>query len=217
MFCQNFPISQLQNGNELSIEQLAMKILDLEAKGAHNINFVTPTHQAHLIFKALSFATKKGLSIPIVYNSGGYESIEMIKLWDGIIDIYLPDSKYSDDKNSLDISNAPEYRKHNQIALKEMHKQVGDLKVDNFGIAKSGLIIRHLVLPGDLAGTEKVMRFIAKEISKNTHISLMSQYFPAWKSLSHGVLGRTLKIEEYEHACEALKRYELNNGWWQLQ
>jgi len=215
MFCQNYPISQLRNGNPISIEELAHLMLKLQNMGAHNINFVTPTHQASLIFEALLIAYKKGLSISIVYNSGGYESLEMLKLWDGIIDIYMPDSKYGRDDSALQLSNAPDYVQHNRIALKEMQRQVGVLELDEKGIAVSGLLIRHLVLPGDLTGTEEVLRFISEDISPKTYISLMSQYFPAWQALKHPVLSRGLRIAEYTKAIEALAKYDLDNGWTQ--
>lgn len=214
-FCQNYPISQLRNGNVISTEVLAALMLDLQDRGAHNINFVTPTHQAMAIFKALIIAYKKGLKIPLVYNSGGYESLEMLKLWDGIFDVYMPDSKYCDDDTALKISNISEYTKHNQAALKEMHRQVGVLELDKDGIAQSGLLIRHLVLPGGLAGSREVLRFISKEVSDETYISLMSQYFPAHKAVNHKILHRRVSRIEYQQAVDALEEFGLENGWTQ--
>ncbi|MDP8240119.1 MAG: 4Fe-4S cluster-binding domain-containing protein [Candidatus Hatepunaea meridiana] len=213
MFCQNYPISQLRNGNIITVKILATLMLDLQDRGAHNINFVTPTHQNAAIYQALIIAYKKGLEIPLVYNSGGYESLKMLKLWDGIIDIYMPDSKYGNDESALKISNIKEYTKHNRLALKEMQRQVGVLDIDDRGVARRGLLIRHLVLPGDLAGSREVFRFIAEEISKETYISLMSQYFPAYKATGHKLLHRRVKRLEYDEAVEALEGYGLGNGW----
>ena len=214
-FCQNYPISQLQNGNIVSPEILANHMLRLQKAGAHNINFVTPTHQASAIFESLYLAYCKGLSIPLVYNSSGYESIEMLKLLEGVIDVYMPDSKYGDDKAAKEISNAPDYVVNNRAALKEMFRLVGMLEMDEEGIATKGLLIRHLVLPADYSGTDEVLRFISEEISQDTYISLMSQYFPAWRGSAHHVLNRRLREVEYDAACESLEKYGLHNGWTQ--
>jgi len=213
MFCQNYPISQLRNGNVITVEVLAALMLDLQDQGAHNINFVTPTHQAAAIYEALIMAYSKGLKIPLVYNSGGYDSLEMLKLWDGIIDIYMPDAKYGQDEPALKMSNAKDYTKYNKPALKEMHRQVGVLKLDDHGVAKRGLLIRHLVLPGGLTGSRDVFRFIASDVSKDTYISLMSQYFPAYKALGHELLSRRINRSEYREAVAALEEFGLNNGW----
>ncbi|MCF7811500.1 4Fe-4S cluster-binding domain-containing protein [bacterium] len=214
-FCQNYPISQLRNGNIINTEILAALMLDLQDRGAHNINFVTPTHQALAIFRALIIAYEKGLRIPLVYNSGGYESLEMLKLWDGIFDVYMPDSKYSDNDTALKISNISEYTKHNQAALKEMQRQVGVLEMDDDGIARRGMLVRHLVLPGGLAGSREALKFIAEEVSKETYISLMSQYFPAHKAVNHKILRRRVSRIEYQQAMDALEEFGLENGWTQ--
>ncbi len=214
-FCQNYPISQLKNGNTVSSEILAKHMLRLQKEGAHNINFVTPTHQAAAIFESLYLAYQKGLSIPLVYNSGGYESIEMLEMFDGVIDVYMPDSKYGNDKAAKEISNAPDYVSNNRIALTEMYRQVGTLQLDENDIAWKGLLIRHLVLPEDYSGTDRVLKYIAEEISSDTYISLMSQYFPAWRGSSHRVLNRRLTREEYNSACSSLEKYNLHNGWTQ--
>ena len=213
LFCQNYPISQLRHGVRSSVQDLAEQMLWLQSKGAHNLNFVTPTHQAHTIFEALGYACEAGLRIPIVYNCGGYESLEMLRLWDGIIDIYLPDAKYGADETALECSDAPDYARHNRAALREMHRQVGVLEVDDDGVARRGLLIRHLVLPGGKAGTEEVCRFISQELSPATCLSLMSQYFPAWKGCDHPLFSRRLTSAEYRQAVECLARYDLNNGW----
>ncbi len=214
-FCQNFPISQLLHGNTMSPRELAGKMLHLQSLGAHNINLVTPTHQSAAVFESVLIAYQQGLRIPLVYNSGGYDSLEMLRLWEGIIDIYMPDSKYSDDAAAVECSRAPDYVRHNRAALLEMHRQVGILASDGAGVAQRGLLIRHLVLPGDLSGTVEVLRFIAEELGRDTYISLMSQYFPAWGGLAHPVLSRSVTREEYRRACFELKRLGLDNGWTQ--
>jgi len=215
LFCQNFPISQLRHGTSLTPRELAIKMLDLQDRGAHNINFVTPTPQAAAIYEALIIAYQEGLDLPLVYNSGGYESLEMLKLWEGIIDIYLPDAKYSCDNQAIEISKAPGYVEANRSALLEMHRQVGVLQIDDDGVAQKGLLIRHLVLPNDLAGSEEILSFISQELSPHTYISLMSQYFPAHKAHHHAVLHRKLSREEYNRAVVLLERFGLENGWTQ--
>ena len=212
-FCQNYPISQLRHGNETTVDKLADSLMKLQVSGAHNINFVTPTHQAAAIYKVLLSAFRKGLCIPIVYNSGGYESVEMLKLWEDIIDIYMPDSKYGSDESALRYSNAPEYVRHNRAALKEMHRQVGELEVDSDGIAVKGLLVRHLVLPGGLAGTGDVLRFIAEEISTETYLSLMNQYFPAWKAMDYPELNHVVSRGEYKTAVTVMRSLGMENGW----
>lgn len=211
--CQNFPISQLRNGKKLTHAELASKMLNLQSRGAHNINLVTPTHQASAIFASLLIAYQQGLHLPIAYNCGGYESLEMLRLWDGIIDIYMADAKYSDDESANEVSRAPEYVRHNRAALLEMQKQVGILTMDEEGIAEKGLLVRHLVLPHGLAGTKEVMRFVAEEIGRETYIALMSQYFPAWKAVGHNLLSRPVSEEEYNQACEDVDELGLENGW----
>jgi putative pyruvate formate lyase activating enzyme len=213
LFCQNFPISQLRHGKAVSIGDLADEMIHLQRLGAHNINLVTPTPQAAAIFEALILAFQKGLELPIVYNSGGFESLEMLRLWDGIIDVYLPDAKYACNESSRTISRAPGYPEHNHAALKEMHRQVGTLRMDEEGIAMRGLLVRHLVLPGDLSGTEEVLRFLATELGADTYISLMSQYFPAWHAHEHPILRRKLTKKEYDHAIGLLDQFNMQNGW----
>ena len=214
-FCQNYPISQLRHGNMINVEILAALMLDLQDRGAHNINFVTPTHQAGVIYEALIIAYKKGLDIPLVYNSGGYDALEMLKLWDGIIDIYMPDAKYGNDENAMKFSNVEEYTHYNRIALKEMHRQVGVLELDDKGVARHGLLIRHLVLPGGLSGSREVFKFIAEELSKDTYISLLSQYFPAYKAITHNVLHRRISQTEYREAVEAMEEFGFTKGYTQ--
>ncbi len=215
IFCQNYPISQLGHGNPIEIPQLADTMLRLQRAGAHNINVVTPTHFAPQIMETLLIAYEKGLNIPIVYNCGGYESHEILKLWDGIVDIYMPDMKYSDPEMAKTYSSAPDYPEVNRRAIREMYRQVGDLHVDEKGIAQRGLLIRHLVLPKNVAGTENILRFITKELSPNTYISLMSQYFPAHKAIFMPPLSRRITHAEYKKAKERLEFFGLYRGWLQ--
>lgn len=213
VYCQNYRFSQLEEGRTVSMRQLADYMLKLQEDGCHNINFVTPTHNIAQILEALLLAIKGGLAIPLVYNTSGYELPETIRLLDGVIDIYLTDARYADNKNAILYSDAPDYPSFNQESIKEMHKQVGTLRVDKDGVAVSGLIIRHLVLPENIAGTERIFSFIAKEISTETYISLMSQYFPAFKAQKYAPLNRHITLEEYENAIALLNKYGLNNGW----
>ncbi len=215
VFCQNYPISQLGTGKEYSDEELAEMMLYLQEEGAHNINFVTPTHFVANILNALYIAVNKGFRLPLVYNTSGYELEETLKLLDGIIDIYLPDIKYSDDKMAKKYSRAKDYVKHNRAALKEMYRQVGNLILNEEGVAVRGLIIRHLVLPNDISGTRESLRFIAEELSPEVTISLMSQYFPAYRASSYRELWRRITPREYLAAVEAMELYGLKNGWTQ--
>ena len=215
VYCQNYPISQMGNGAERTPGELACQMLSLQEQGCHNLNLVTPTHFMPQILKALGIARERGFTLPIVYNTSGYESVEALQLLEGIVDIYLPDMRYSDDRIARRYSTAVHYPEFNQAAIKEMYQQVGNLSVDDQGLAKRGLIIRHLVLPNRLSGTETVMKFLAEEISKEVSISLMSQYFPAYKA--HGVkdLSRRITAEEYEEACQIMLKYGLEDGWMQ--
>ena len=212
VFCQNYPISQLLNGNEVSIEGLAGHLLDLQSRGAHNINFVTPTPYVPQMVEALAVAVSRGLSIPVVYNSSGYEDLDTLRLLDGIVDVYLPDMKYGDDGPAARYSSAPGYVAVNRAAVAEMYRQVGDLSLDGEGIAVRGLIVRHLVLPGNIAGTRKVLEFIAS-LSPTVTIAFMSQYFPAHEAPGISGLDRKLTREEYESVTELLDEYGLENGW----
>lgn len=216
VFCQNYPISHLRNGKMISFGELANRMIRLQAKGAHNINLVTPTHFAPQIMASLYIAYQKGLSIPIVYNCGGYESLEMIQLWEGIIDIYMPDMKYADPNVAKRYSNAENYPLVNKKVILEMAKQVGLLQLNENGIAVKGLLIRHLVLPENLSCTEIILQFIAEKVSPDTHISLMSQYFPAYKAVNLPPLDRKISKEKYEEALSFLSHFGLENGWIQL-
>jgi putative pyruvate formate lyase activating enzyme len=213
VYCQNYPISQMGNGIETKQGELASKMLWLQEQGCHNLNLVTPTHFMPQILKALGTAKERGFKLPIVYNTSGYESVEALRLLDGIVDIYLPDMRYSDDQTARRNSTAVHYPEFNRAAIKEMYQQVGNLSVDEQGIAKRGLIIRHLVLPNKLSGTEVIMKFLAEEISKDVSISLMSQYFPAYKAHGFKELSRKITADEYEEACRIMEQCGLENGW----
>lgn len=213
MYCQNYPISQMGNGVEKTPDELSDQMLWLQKKGCHNVNFVTPTHYMPQILKSLGIARQRGFNLPIVYNTSGYESLETLRMLEGIIDIYLPDMRYSDDRVGQKYSAAPNYSEVNRAAVKEMYRQVGNLVADEQGIAQRGLIIRHLVLPNRLAGTEEIMKFLAHEISKEVYISLMAQYFPAYKAHTTVELSRKITGEEYEEAYQIKQKYGLENGW----
>ncbi|NLI39693.1 MAG: radical SAM protein [Caldisericales bacterium] len=213
-FCQNYPISQLHNGYEITVEKLSEIMLEQQNRGCHNVNLVTPSHYAPQIAEAIEMARNRGLSIPIVYNCSGYESVETIKLMDGLVDIYLPDAKYDSDNEALRNSGAVKYVENNRAALVEMYRQVGNLLMDENGIARKGLIIRHLVLPERRAGTEGVLEWIAKNMP-DVHLSLMSQYFPAHRALSEPGLDRNITEDEYQEAIDCLEEVGITNGWTQ--
>jgi putative pyruvate formate lyase activating enzyme len=215
LFCQNYPISQLGTGNTVTVHELADGMLSLQRRGAHNINWVTPTHMAPMLMEALLEARKKGMNLPIVYNCGGYESMEMLHLWDGIIDIYMPDMKYSNPDMARKYSGIPDYPVHNRAAILEMHRQVGNLAIDDNGIAIKGLLVRHLVLPHDLSGTADILRFLADEVSRDTYISLMSQYFPAFHATKIPVLSQPLTRAEYRKTVGILENLHMEEGWLQ--
>jgi len=199
-FCQNYDISQLGEGSPVSREELAGMMLSLQAKGCHNINLVSPTHVVPYILDALELAVSKGLYLPLVYNSGGYDSLETLKLLDGIVDIYMPDMKYSDEKIAEELSGIKGYPLVNKAAVREMHRQVGDLQIDEQGIAQRGLLVRHLVLPNRLAGTKEVVSFLAQEVSANTYLNIMAQYHPCYKAFDMPSLARPISGQEFQEA-----------------
>jgi len=201
IFCQNYTISHLGEGQEISFEELASIMLELQSRGSHNINLVTPTHQVPMILRSFELAKGKGLSIPLVYNCGGYESLRVIELLDGIVDIYMPDFKYSDPDMALRYSAAKDYPEIAKSVIKEMHRQVGDLVVEN-EIAIRGLLLRHLVLPANVAGTGGVVKFIAEEISKNTYTNIMDQYHPCFRAFDMPPLNRRITDKEYKDAIK---------------
>jgi len=204
LFCQNWTISHLGDGSIISFERLADIMLTLQNHyGCHNINLVTPTHQVPMIVSSLEIAIERGLNVPIVYNSGGYESLETLRILDGVIDIYMPDFKYSDPEVALKYSRAKDYPQVAKAAIKEMHRQVGDLVMDDRGIALRGLLIRHLVLPHGLANTEEIVKFLVEEISPNTYTNIMAQYYPCYKAFEHPPLDRRITNDEYRRALRA--------------
>jgi putative pyruvate formate lyase activating enzyme len=213
VYCQNYPISQMGNGAERTPGELACQMLYLQEQGCHNLNLVTPTHFMPQILRALGTARERGFDLPIVYNTSGYESLEALRLLDGIVDIYLPDMRYSDNAAAMKYSVAPRYREINRAGIREMYRQVGNLALDEKGIARRGLIIRHLILPGGISGTEEIMKFLAEEVSKDVYISLMSQYFPAYKAIEMKELSRRITFAEYEEAYQIMQKYGLENGW----
>ncbi len=215
-FCQNYPISQFVYGNRVSNERLAEMMLELQGRGCHNINFVTPTHFVPQILAAVDIAAGRGLHLPLVYNTSGYETLETLRLLEHVIDIWLPDAKYADDKVARRLSGFPRYVANNRAALQEILRQVGDeLVLDDDGIARRGMIVRHLVLPGGLAASEDVLNWIARALSPHVHVSLMDQYFPAHKAVGDPLIGRKVTAEEYAAALEAFDDAHLENGWMQ--
>jgi putative pyruvate formate lyase activating enzyme len=210
LFCQNYSISQLGDGTEVTDEELAGMMLALQSRGCHNINLVSPTHVVPQILQGLEIAINLGLRLPLVYNSGGYDSVETLEILDGIIDIYMPDTKYSDEKIAEELSGIKNYPAINQAALREMHRQVGDLQIDEDGIAIRGLLIRHLVLPHGLAGTKEIMKFIAEDLSLNSYVNVMAQYHPCHKAFQIPQLARPLSKQEFLEAIELAERAGLN-------
>lgn len=203
IFCQNWDISHGLSGREVSFEELARVMLQLRDSGCHNINLVTPTHQMPMILRALLIARGKGLDLPMVYNCGGYESLEALAVLDGVVDIYMPDLKYMRPEHSRRYSKAADYPEAAKAALKEMHRQVGDLVMDERGIARRGLLVRHLVMPGGISDSPEAMRFIAEEISRDTYVNIMDQYRPCYKAFEHPPLDRRITRAEYEEAVRA--------------
>ena len=210
VFCQNYSISQLGEGRAVDITELADMMLSLQSKGCHNINLVSPTHVVPFILEALEVATGKGLQVPIVYNTGGYDSLETLELLDGIVDIYMPDMKYSAGDVGQKFSDIEQYPQVNRTAVKEMHRQVGDLQVDESGVAVQGLLVRHLVLPDGLAGTDGVVKFIATEISHNTYLNVMAQYHPCYRAFDYPQISRPITREEFSAAIELARRSGLD-------
>ncbi|WP_455222229.1 radical SAM protein [Kaarinaea lacus] len=206
VFCQNWDISQKGSGRETTPELLANMMLDLQTQGCHNINLVSPSHVVAQIIAAVAIAAAKGLRLPLVYNTGGYDSLEALQLLDGIVDIYMPDMKYGNSTMARKYSKVRDYTERNFAAVKEMHRQVGDLQMDENGIAQRGLLVRHLVLPNDIAGTAEVLDFISKEISTDTYINIMDQYHPCYRADEFPAVDRPLSLEEYQDALDTAHR-----------
>ncbi|PLX83488.1 MAG: radical SAM protein [Desulfuromonas sp.] len=202
VFCQNWDISQRGEGREVTTGELAAMMLELQGMGCHNINLVTPSHVVAQFLAALVLAAEGGLSLPVVYNTGGYDSPEALKLLDGVVDIYMPDMKFADDavaRKHLGVENYPGV---NRAAVREMHRQVGDLVLDGEGVARRGLLVRHLVLPGNLAGTDRVLAFLAREISTETYLNLMDQYRPCYRAAEYPPLDRRPAFAEFRAAVK---------------
>jgi putative pyruvate formate lyase activating enzyme len=210
VFCQNYDISQYDAGPEMDAEELAAVMLLLQRQGCHNINLVSPSHVVPQILAALLAAAQNGLHLPLVFNSGGYDSPEALALLQGVIDIYMPDMKYADEAVSRRLSGIPNYPQINQSAVREMHRQVGDLVLDADGLAVRGLLVRHLVLPGGLAGTEKIAHFLSSEISTHTYLNLMDQYRPAYRAFDHPPLDHSLSPGEFQAAVKTVHRAGLH-------
>ncbi len=205
-FCQNFDIAHEGRGHAADPEKLADMMISLQRQGVHNINFVTPTHVVPQIIEALPAAIAGGLHVPLVYNSGGYDRVAALRLLDGIVDIYMPDVKFFSSRPAERYCNAPDYPQVVQAALREMHRQVGDLEVDRHGYARRGLLVRHLVMPGGAAGTENVMRFLAESISPDTFVNIMPQYRPCGRSSEYPEIDRPVTGSEYRSACDAARQ-----------
>jgi putative pyruvate formate lyase activating enzyme len=209
VFCQNWEISQKGIGKSVTAKDIAAMMLDLQEQGCHNINLVSPSHVVAQILAAVQIAATEGLRLPLVYNTGGYDSLEALALLGGVIDIYMPDMKYGDSSVARKYSKARNYVEVNRAAVKEMHRQVGDLVLDGNRVAQRGLLIRHLVLPENLAASEKVLDFVAHEISRNTYLNLMDQYHPYYRAHEHPPLNRPLTVEEYRGAVKLARKFEL--------
>jgi len=213
IFCQNYDISHMGRGEHITPPDMARTIIKLQGLGCHNINFVTPTHYVPQILASLSESIEMGLNLPIVYNCSGYESLEVIKLLDGVIDIYMPDVKYMDEKYSRRFSNALDYPEVIKKVLKEMHRQVGDLTTNPEGIAERGLLIRHLVMPGGVASSEAALKFIAEEISIHSYVNIMVQYRPEYRAHEYPEINRRITHKEYIEAVQVAKKYRLYRGF----
>ncbi|MGA2225497.1 MAG: radical SAM protein [Syntrophobacteraceae bacterium] len=203
VFCQNYDISQGGAGTPVGPEALAEIMVDLQKRGCHNINFVTPSHVVQPILEALPIAVEKGLDVPLVYNCGGYERVSALKLLDGIVDIYMPDFKFWDSGAAIQLCSAPDYPARARQGLREMHRQVGDLVLDARGVAQRGVLVRHLVMPNNLAGTAEIVDFIAKEISMQTYVNIMDQYHPCGQASTNGKIDRRVTGAEYRQALDA--------------
>ena len=209
VFCQNYDISQMGVGEEISGRHLASIMLCLQDMGCHNINLVSPSHVIPQILEAVQIAARAGLNLPLVYNSGGYDSLEMLGLLDGVIDIYMPDMKFSNEDIAYKYSGISDYPTINQTAVREMHRQVGDLRLDEGGIAIRGLLVRHLVLPNNLAGTKGILHFLANSVSRNVYLNLMDQYHPCYHAAEYPELNRRISAKEYDRVIQLAQNFGL--------
>jgi putative pyruvate formate lyase activating enzyme len=212
VFCQNWDISWKGQGEEMSAVALAEMMLELQEQGCHNINFVSPSHVVAQILEAVAIAAEQGLRLPLVYNTGGYDSAEALALLDGVIDIYMPDMKYGDSTLARKYSRIRNYVAVNRAAVREMHRQVGDLVIDEDGLARRGLLVRHLVLPNGIAGTERVLKFLSEEVSRDTYLNLMDQYRPCYRAGDYPELDRPITAPEFSEAMASARRYGLHRA-----
>jgi putative pyruvate formate lyase activating enzyme len=210
VFCQNYQLSAKGQGHEITVEELAKAMLRLQELGCHNINFVSPTHFAAQIIQGVEIAAEKGLHLPLVYNTGGFDTIETLKILEGIIDIYMPDIKFIEEEVALKYLRVKGYPQAVKDSIKEMHRQVGDLKIDNNGLAYRGLLVRHLVMPDGLAGSREIMRFLADEISPHTFVNIMGQYRPSHLTDKYPEINRRITRQEFAQAVNAAKEAGLN-------
>jgi putative pyruvate formate lyase activating enzyme len=213
IYCQNFTISWEKEGKVVSEEELSGMMLALQRHGCHNVNFVTPSHYVPQILGGVLRAARAGLSIPIVYNSGGYDLVETLQLLDGVVDIYMPDIKYASKKVAADLSKAADYPERSFAAVREMHRQVGNLRIEEDSVASRGLLVRHLVLPNGLAGSEHIFRFLAEEISSKTYVNVMDQYHPEYRAREEPALSRRATPAEYRDAVRSARRHGLHRGF----
>lgn len=212
VFCQNYDLSHLCHGREEEPAHIARMMLELQEEGCENVNFVSPSHVVPQILSALVLAAEKGLRLPLVYNSGGYDTLATLRLLDGVVDIYMPDMKYADEAVGLRLSGVSDYVRRNRAAVSEMHRQVGDMESDERRVARRGLLVRHLVLPNGLAGTAAVARFIASELSPDTYVNIMDQYRPEYEATSHAEISRPASVAEYKSAVD----HAVGAGLWRL-
>jgi putative pyruvate formate lyase activating enzyme len=212
VFCQNHDLSHLCRGREEEPARIAVTMMELQERGCENINLVSPSHVVPQVLAALVLAADQGLRLPLVYNTGGYDSLATLRLLDGVVDIYMPDMKYADESVGQRLSGVLDYVRRNRAAVAEMHRQVGDLDLDAGGVARRGLLVRHLVLPNDLAGTQEVARFVAAQLSPDTYVNIMGQYHPAYLAERYGEIARPPSIVEYRRAVQQA----LEAGLWRL-
>jgi len=211
-YCQNSELSQAGEGDEVEPDDLAAMMLSLQDAGCHNINLVSPSHVVPQILAAVLIAAQAGLHVPLVYNTGGYDALSTLALLDGVFDIYMPDMKYADEPTARRLSGVADYPAINRAAVAEMHRQVGDLEMDDRGIAWRGLLVRHLVLPNGLAGTREIVSWLAQEVSRDTYINIMDQYRPCYRAYEHPDLARRTTRVEWEQAL----RWAREAGLWRL-
>jgi len=205
VFCQNFDISHLMEGEQMESQAFGKLMLGLQNMGCHNINIVTPSHQAPQMLAALEWAANRGLRVPLVYNTGAYDSLETLKILDGVVDIYMPDIKFADSAVAKRLMDAEDYPEIAFAAIREMHRQVGDLQINENGIATRGVLVRHLVMPNELAGTREIMRFLVHEISPSTYVNIMDQYRPCGQAFQYSDIARSVNRDEYVQAIEIAK------------